>query len=452
MIGIPELENFTKAEAYNLEAEKSIIGIMLLETKYIMPISEELNGNEFYNGIMKGIYKQLMQIYRTNPNEYDLIKIVDVFSAVMKKDKAEIKRFFAECMALVPSTRNWNSYVKIVKNNYIIREAERIFTEKQREMTFETASEILQDISLEFSKLTQVTEKQSLIDLADYVVDYYQQLFDKKSVNLVDLGISGLDNILGGVERDSLTIIAARPSTGKSAFAVEIVKGLMKQGKSVALYSLEMSKQQICNRLFANYTQVPHDNLKRHNVDEFSEKIANAAAIFAGNKNKVLINDMSNLKVSQIRNEFSTKKVDVIIVDHLGLVNSEEYHRDLRESITEITRNLKILAKDIDTPIIALCQLNRAVETRQSSKPQLSDLRESGSIEQDANNVIFLFKTDREDEDSNIGIFVAKNRNGSTGTCVKAFNRETQTFSTNFIPYENEPKNARKKNENVDFR
>lgn len=428
--------------ADNLEAEKSVLGAMLIDVGLIPLIAEELTGDEFGTATMQGIYKLLIKTYRFNPKEFDLIKASDVLTKATKRPQNEVRKFLVECMQLMPSTLNWQSYTKIVKNNYIMRVAATVFDEKVGKMTTETAGEVLQEIVSDLNALSRTSSRQGLEELGDFFPQYYMDLFDKTKTNLLDLGILGLDGLLGGIGEDDLMILAARPSTGKTAFAIEIAKSLLIQGKSVAFFSLEMKKRELMNRVIASIANVPHSAVKRHEVEQYSSQIGNAGGIICRWNKLLKVNDKSNIKVSQIRNECTVNPVDVIIVDHIGLITPEEHHRDLREAISEISRNLKILASDLKTPIIVLCQLNREVEKRPNQIPMLADLRESGTIEQDANNVVFLFKTDRDDENSDIGVSVAKNRNGSLGVVVKTFDRETQRFGNNFTQYSTDKKST----------
>lgn len=434
-----------------LEAEKAVLGTMISDGGLIPLISDELNGNEFSDDFNKRLFKFLVKLYNQNPKEFNPIAVSDMLVKVTHKPQNDVRKMLLSFTNEVVSTANWQSYTKIVKNNYILRTAYDIFDSKMSSAEISTATERLQEVIGNLTELTRGSSRQTLSKMSDGIVDWYQNIYKPETLDLLDLGIMGLDGILGGIGKTDLTILAARPSTGKTAFAIEIVKSLLSNGKTVVLYSLEMEKEQILNRMIASLSQVPHHNIKRHNIpDDMSSRLANGANLMYEWGDRFYINDTSNLKVSQIRNECTAVKADCIIVDHIGLLNPEERKKDLRESVTEITRNLKILADDIKTPIIALSQLNRGVEGRADTRPMLADLRESGSIEQDANNVIFLFKTDKNDENSNIGIFVAKNRNGSLGTIQKAFNRETQSFSKGFLPYSPEKKSSSDEN-NLSF-
>lgn len=425
----------------NLEAEQAVIGTMIADGGLIPLIIDELNGDEFFDDWNKKMFKFLIKLYNQNPKEYNAIKISDMLVKITKKPQADVRKMILNYTNSCVTTANYQSYTHIVKNNYILQKAYDIFDSKMNSAEISTASQQLQEVIGQLTELTRESRRQALTKVSDNIVDWYQNIYKPETLNLLDLGITGLDGILGGIGKTDLTILAARPSTGKTAFAIEIVKSLLSNGKTVVLYSLEMEKEQILNRMISNLSQVPHQNIKRHNiVDDMPNRLANGANLMYEWGERFYINDNSNLKVSQIRNECTAVNADCIIVDHIGLLNPEERRKDLRETVTEITRSLKILADDIKTPIIALSQLNRAVEGRADQRPMLSDLRESGSIEQDANNVIFLFKTNKDDENSPIGISVAKNRNGGLGCVVKAFNRETQSFSKNFVPYNPEVK------------
>jgi replicative DNA helicase len=438
------IEDTIKNIADNLEAEKCVLGAMLVDVGLIPLITDELTGEEFGTAQMRGIYKLFVKVYRLNPKEFTVITAADALFKATKRPRADVQKFLGDCMSLMPSAQVWQSYTKIVKNNYIMRTAATIFDEKVGKMTTETAGEVLQEIVSSLNALSRTSSKQALHKLGDILAQYYVNLFEKDKAALLDFGILGLDGILGGIGADDLTILAARPSTGKTAFAVEIVKSLLMQDKKVAFYSLEMAEYQILNRMMSSISNVPHSSVKRHDVADHANEIATGAGIMTRWENNLFLNDTSNIRVSQIRNECTVNPVDVIIVDHIGLITPEERHRDLREAISEISRNLKILASDLRTPIIVLCQLNREVERRNSPIPMLADLRESGTIEQDANNVIFLFKTDRNDENSDIGVSVAKNRNGSLGVVVKTFDRETQSFGKNFYQYSSDDKSGNK--------
>lgn len=425
----------------SLEAEQAVIGTMIADGGLIPLIIDELNGDEFFDDWNKKMFKFLVKLYNQNPKEYNAIKISDMLVKITKKPQADVRKMILNYTNSCVTTANYQSYTHIVKNNYILQKAYDIFDSKMNSAEISTASQQLQEVIGQLTELTRESRRQALTKVSDNIVEWYQNIYKSNADDLIDTGICGLDTLLGGIGKTDLTVLAARTSTGKTAFSIELTKSLLAQGKTVVLYSLEMNKEQILNRMLSNVSQVPHHLIKRHEVpEEHTKKIAETVALMNSWGEHFYINDTSNLKVSQIRNECTAVNADCIIVDHIGLLNPEERRKDLRETITEISRNLKILADDIKTPIIAISQLNRAVEGRADQRPMLSDLRESGSIEQDANNVIFLFKTNKDDENSPIGISVAKNRNGGLGCIVKAFNRETQSFSKNFVPYNPEVK------------
>lgn len=426
------------------EAERAVIGTMLADSGLIPIIVDELDGKEFIDSWNKRFFKLIVKLYNQEPKEFNVIKVSDLLVKLTNKPQADIRSMILSYTNEIVSTAHYQSYVNIVKNNYILNKAYEIFSNSMTSAEISTASQKLQEAICQLTELTRESRRQELSKVSDSLAEWYQSIYEPNTNNLIDLGILGLDTMLGGIGNTDLTILAARPSTGKTAFAIEITKSLLIQGKTVVLYSLEMNKEQILNRMLSNISKVPHHFIKRHEIpQEHSSKLAECAAVMQNWGEHFYINDTSNLKVSQIRNECTAVNADCIIVDHIGLLNPEERRKDLRESMTEITRNLKILADDISTSIIALSQLNRSVEGRADQRPMLSDLRESGSIEQDANNVIFLFKTNKDEENSPIGISVAKNRNGGLGCIVKAFDRDTQSFSKNFKPYSFDNKNEK---------
>ena len=264
--------------------------------------------------------------------------------------------------------------------------------------------------------------------IQDLLVNFVNQKHSNRTENIIPTGFKRLDGILA-LSRGDLAVIAARPAVGKSAFVGNLAVKFSMSGYTAALFSMEMNETQILNRIFSSVGRIPHNFLAKNSISGKYDNELGAAVSLIFNQSKLYIDDKSCQTVKEIKRKSLKSKADVVIIDYLQLIRSARKYENKVNEVAEITRDLKIMAGDLNVPVILLSQLNRDVEKRAGQRPVLSDLRDSGSIEQDANSIIFLSKTDPKDQNSDILADVAKNRSGAVGQVIFTFDRNIQTFS-----------------------
>ena len=318
------------------------------------------------------------------------------------------------------------SRAKRIKRFSLWRQAQ----EAARDISY-SAPDMIEDVLeaalQKLSGLSANNTEETMKPIQDTLADFVAEKTSGKTKGIIPTGYSRLDDILS-VSRGDLVIVAARPGVGKSAFVGNLAVKFSLAGYRTVLFSMEMSRGQIMNRILSSAGQIPHDFLVKNSVyGRYAEDMGKAASLLYG-KCGLVIDDKSCLTAGEIKRKCIKAKTDAVIIDYLQLMKSARKYESKVNEVAEITRDLKIMAGDLNVPVILLSQLNRDVEKRAGQRPVLSDLRDSGSIEQDANSIIFLSKIDQNDPNSDILADVAKNRNGSTGQVIFRFDRNVQTF------------------------
>jgi len=415
---------------HNDDAEKSVLGAVLIDPEAFMKVSDIVRAEDFYSNAHKEIFMAMTSLY-TKGQPIDLVTTVEELRSRKALEASGGRAYIAELSGFAPTSANATSYAKIVADKAVIR---RLIT---------TSSGIIENCYKES------IESESLLDNAEaqmYEIAQKRQTSDYSSIqDVLKINIEGihqaeangnklpgiatgyidLDKMTSGLQKSDLIIIAARPSMGKTAFALNIAQQVaMKEGKRVAIFSLEMSKAQLGLRLLAMDARVDSKKLRVGELNEDNwERINDSVKNFMNAD--IIIDDTPGLGVMELRNKArrmdKEKKVDLILIDYLQMMSSDGVGGDSRQQeVTQISRYLKQLAREMECPVIVLSQLSRAVEQRQGDKrPILSDLRESGAIEQDADVVMFLYREDyykRDQEPTNIcEVIIAKQRMGETG-------------------------------------
>lgn len=425
----------------NIEAEEAILGAIFINQEAIYTVYEQLNIEDFYRKSHKTVFKAMLNL-NTAKQSIDIITLTNYLTNVNKLEEVGGIAFITSLANKVPSTANLNHYINIVKEKSMLRNIINI-AEYMENMGYDsecmdTPETILDKAEQLLSKLTKklITTKVNNIKeqtLSAYV-DIENVINHKGELLGLETGLRDLDSFLQGLKNSDFMILAARPSMGKTAFALNIASHLsIKKDIPVAFFSLEMSTNQLIHRIFSSYGLIPLFDLKSGDLDdEYVQKLIKVSNKLS--QSKLIINDeISNLMSlrSIARKLKRENNIKLIIIDYLQLLEgNRRENRNLE--ISEISRGLKILAKELDIPIIALSQLSRSVESRQIKKPMLSDLRESGSLEQDADIVMFLYREDyynAETENKNItDVIIAKNRNGPTGSIPVFFHKEYVRF------------------------
>ena len=422
--------DFNKVPPHDLEAEQAVIGSMLTDKESVISALETLSDNDFYREDNRIIYSAIMNLYNKG-DAIDIITVKSELSSMGKLDAVGGLEYLAELPEKVPTTANVDKYIKIVEEKStlrtLIKTANELIT-LGYDPTQEV-EELMDNAEKRIFSVMQSRAQKSYSSMKDILVDTFielEQLYNRKQhITGVPTGFADLDNYTAGLHGSELILVAARPAMGKSAFALNIATNAAVRAKTpVVIFSLEMSKEQMANRILCSEALVDSNKVRTGKVeDDDWAKLAEASGILS--EAQIFIDDTPGISIMEIRAKCRKMKLEqnigLVVIDYLQLVQGSNKRAGSREQeIAEISRSLKILAKEINVPVIALSQLSRAPEQRPDHRPMLSDLRESGSIEQDADIVMFLYRDDYYNEDSekkNIAeVILAKHRAGSTGT------------------------------------
>ena len=402
-----------KVLPHSIEAEQAVVGAMLMDREAILVSSEIVSGEDFYQSAYGVIFDSIVEIY----NEGKPVDLITLQERLKEKDvPPEISslEFARDLVTAVPTSANVKYYAEIVAEKAMLR---RLIA-------------VLEITEKKVFELVQKRNTGDFVPIKDVVLNALEkiEIASKTSGNVTGIptGFLDLDYKMAGLQPSDLILIAARPSMGKTAFVLNIAQHVaFKANKAVAIFSLEMSKEQLVNRLFSLEAQVDSQSLRTGNLkDEDWEKLIEGAGIIG--KSKLIIDDTPGISISELRSKCRKYKLehglDLIIIDYLQLMTGRVGSRSesRQQEISEISRSLKGLARELNVPVIALSQLSRAVEQRPDHRPMLSDLRESGAIEQDADVVMFIYRDDYYNKDTEMKnvaeIIIAKQRNGSIGT------------------------------------
>ena len=427
---------------HSVEAEQSVLGSILLDKEAMISVSETLVPEDFYKEAHKVIYESMLKLYNSQ-SEIDLITLTDELRDQGYLDDIGGIAYITSLSTVVPTTSNIKYYVNIVKEKSISRQlisaANDIINlgydgSAKVEYVLENAEKKIFDISQERA----TNDFQPINQVISEALSMLEKLYEEKNdVTGLTTGFRDLNKKINGLQRSDLLLIAARPAMGKTAFALNLVQNAALKGDaSVAVFSLEMSKEQLVQRMIASQSTVELKKIKTGTLaDNDWPRITDGMAILSGAK--IHIDDTPGIKISELRSKCRKLKIekglDLVLIDYLQLMEGEGQNESRQQEIAKISRSLKILAKELDVPVIALSQLSRAVEQRPDHRPMLSDLRESGAIEQDADIVAALHAPDVEvpvgDEVPNpIQLIILKHRNGPTKTIDLLFKKKTSTF------------------------
>ena len=416
---------------HSIEAEQAVVGAMLMDRDAILTSSEIICGEDFYQSAYGVIFDAVVEIY----NEGKPVDLITLQERLKEKDvPAEISslEFVRDLVTAVPTSANVKYYAEIVSEKSMLRRLIKL-NDDISNMCYlgkEPMEAVLETTEKKVFELVQKRNTGDFVPIKDVVLNALEkiELASKTSgsVTGIPTGFLDLDYKMAGLQPSDLILVAARPSMGKTAFVLNIAQHVaFKAKKSVAIFSLEMSKEQLVNRLFALEAQVDSQSLRTGNLkDEDWEKLIESAGIIG--KSNLIIDDTPGISISELRSKCRKFKLehglDLIIIDYLQLMTGRVGGRSesRQQEISDISRALKGLARELNVPVIALSQLSRAVEQRPDHRPMLSDLRESGAIEQDADVVMFIYRDDYYNKDTDLKnvaeIIIAKQRNGSIGT------------------------------------
>lgn len=426
---------------HNIDAEQSVLGAMFLTKKALQKALELLNGSEFYLDNHAKIFECIKEI-DAKGSVVDLTTVADELNnRNWLKTIGDIE-YLTEIIESVPSAANIDQYIKIVEDKAILRrlidEATAIITNSYN--TTNNISEVIEEAEkkiFDVSKSLRSTEFKSIQDvLYKTQADLEKLAANKGDITGIPTGYYELDKLTSGFHPHELIIIAARPGMGKTAVALNFVTNMaINSKKTVALFNMEMGAEQLATRMLASVGQIEGSKLKTGNLEHSDWKRVNEAISRLSSTN-IFIDDTAGQTVGEIRSKCrklatSPSGLDIVVIDYLTLIQgSSKNGANRQQEVSDISRALKTMAMELNVPVIALSQLSRGIEQRVDKKPMLSDLRESGAIEQDADIVAFLHCSDEEREKQNslMEFVIRKHRNGPLADVPLIFQRGTSTF------------------------
>lgn len=433
-----------KQQPQNIEAEASLLGAILIDADALVKIADSVSADDFYDQRHKRIYEAILQLYeRRSP--IDVLTLADQLKNNQALDLIGGPVYLTELTNFVPTAAHVEQYADIVAQKALRRRL--INTSKQMvELGYDESKalqELVEEAETQLFRVSEKHVKQSIISLENILAESFDRLDDlhkdKNKIRGVSTGFRDMDGILAGLQRSDLFILAARPSMGKTAFSLNLAHNVATIAKQpVLIFSLEMAKEQLVDRLLSMESGVDAWALRTGNLsDSDFERISHAMGSLS--EAPLFFDDTPGITVSDLRTkarrEAHKQPLGLIIIDYLQLMSggSKFSGSDNRvQEISEISRGLKSIARELNVPVIALSQLSRSVENRNPQIPQLADLRESGSIEQDADVVAFIYREEyynpETERKSMTDIFIKKHRNGPTGRVELFFDKEKQRF------------------------
>lgn len=434
---------------FSLEAEQAVLGAILLDPSCISAVTMILKPEYFYLPQHKAIFATIIGLDATHGGKIDPLLVLDALRKDKVYDDETGKTYLLQLSKNVPSTANVDAYAKIVREKYYIRSLILVAGEisDAANNSGQTADELLDMAEQRIYDIRQGKAVVGPSRLSDIISTVYQNLYqlsqlDKNQYAGFNTGFSELDKRITGLNRSDLILIGARPAMGKTSFALNIARNVAVYAKKkVLFFSLEMSKEQLAQRVLSTEARIQSTKFRtgRLNAEEW-QHIAEASVFLSGVE--LYFDDTANITVPEMKARArQLKDVDCIVIDYLQLMTSSKKTDNRVQEVSEITRSLKLMAKDLNIPVVTCAQLARRTEEKgRSHKPQMSDLRESGSIEQDADIILMLYREDYYKDSSDAPaedirvdeaeLIISKNRHGPTGSVPLAWNPDYTLFTT----------------------
>jgi len=426
---------------HSLEAEQSVIGSMIMDAEAIAIALEHIDQHDFYHPDLKLIFNSIVDLHNRN-QPVDLVTLQNAMQTNAQLDQVGGIEYLSKLALSVPSSAHIKNYASIVKEKSVLRRliktGQDIITDSYEAK--EELESILNTAEEKIFNIMQNRKTEEFSDIKELITPTLNMIVSAHdsggSVTGIPSGFLDLDTKTAGLQPADLILVAARPSMGKTAFALNVAQhAAVKEKASTAIFSLEMSKEQLVNRMLCSEAMVDAQKVRTgHLEDDEWSNLLNGAAIL--NDSPIYIDDTPGITVGEMKAKCRKLKLekglDLILIDYLQLMSGNGNGESRQQEISEISRSLKALAREMQAPVIALSQLSRACEARADHRPMLSDLRESGAIEQDADVVMFLYRDEYYDPNSEMKglaeLIIAKQRNGPTGTVELAWFGEYTKF------------------------
>lgn len=436
-------EKSLRVPPQSLDSEKAVLGSIMLRPGTLIEIADKLSPDSFYSDKHKKIFEVMLELSSRN-EPIDILTLTHKLKEKKMLENIGGSRFLTELTNSVPSSTNVEYYANIVEEKYVLRRLIEA-ADKLAELGYDSKSKALEDIldiaEKEIFAIAESPKRGKYLALKDTLGEAWtriEQLHSNKGeLRGVPTGFKSLDNVLAGFQKSDLIILAARPSVGKTTLAMDFARlAATKHNVGVGVFSLEMSSQQLVDRMLAAESKVSAWHLRTGGLSTTGSDFSLLReGIDRLSKAPIFIDDQPSSTIAHIRSVARRLKTEhnigLIIIDYLQLMATSKQYDSMVNQVTEISRSLKALAREINVPVIALSQLSRAVEAR-GGEPRLSDLRDSGSIEQDADVVMFIHREDRFNKESDqrdvAKILIAKHRNGPVGEVELRIDERTSTF------------------------
>lgn len=433
---------FDRVPPQNIEAEQAVLGAILLENEALFTALEIIKADDFYKQSHQKIFAAMVELAEEQ-EPIDLVTVTAKLSDQQELEQVGGVRYLTELANAVPTAANVDYYAGIVEEKALLRRLIRTATEivQNGYSGAEDVKQLLSDAEQRIMEISNRKNSSGFVAIKDVLMEVFERvefLFNNRDGETgIASGFTDLDRMTSGFQRSDLIIVAARPSVGKTAFALNIAQNVgVRTGETVAIFSLEMGAAQLVQRMLCAESNVDANKLRTGELEpEDWEKLTMAIGTLS--EAKIFIDDSPTLTVMDIRSKCRRLKQEhglgMVVIDYLQLIQGRGRSGENRQQeVSEISRTLKAIARELDVPVIALSQLSRSVEQRQDKRPMMSDLRESGSLEQDADIVGFLYRddyyNDETDKQNIIEIIISKQRNGPTGTVELAFVKEYNKF------------------------
>jgi replicative DNA helicase len=426
---------------HNLEAEQAVLGAILIEPSVLLTVNERIKPEDFYRQGHQKLFQAMNELAQKG-QPVDIVTLTAVLEDQKWLEEVGGVAYLTELAGTVPTAANVDYYAQIVEKKAILRRIIRTATQIAAlgYNSGDDVSSIIDEAERRILDISQRRMRGGFVQIGEILMDSFEQIEamynNKKGLKGIPSGFVDLDRMTSGFQRSDLIILAARPSMGKTAFALNLAQNVaLRAGKTVAIFNLEMSAQQLVMRILSAEANIDAQAFRTGSLKEEDwEKLT--MAIGALSDAPIYIDDTPGVTVFDIRSKLrrlhAEREIGLVLIDYLQLISGRNSGESRQQEISEISRSLKLMAREFDVPVIALSQLSRAVEQSQDKRPMLSDLRESGSIEQDADIVAFLYRDDyynEESEKKNIAeLIIGKQRNGPVGKVELLFLKNYNKF------------------------
>jgi len=434
-----------KLPPQDIEAERSVLGALMLDKNAIIKIADLIIAEDFYQPSHSKIFNSIYELFNKN-EPIDILSVSNKLKNKKQLNDVGGSTYLSELISGVPTATHISHYAKIIRDKKVLRDlittsseiAEKVFGSQK------DSEHILDEIEQKIFSIAQKSSLKNFVLLKDELKDAYERIEKlhqgEKRLRGVTTGFNEIDHYLSGLQKSDLVILGARPSVGKTTFVLDIARNAAAAGHATAIFSLEMSREQVVDRLIAAEARVPLWRLRTGRLTDEIEFQMIQEALDKLSQLQIFIDDTPSPNILQLRSmarrlQVENKNLGLIIIDYVQLVLPRTNSENMVQQFTEISHGLKALARELNLPILAVSQLNRAVDQREVKIPRLSDLRETGSWEQDADVVMFIYRKDRDkqnptlEEQNMAEIIIAKHRNGPIGSVQLKFDPEKVSFS-----------------------